>query len=29
MHTHDLAEWRHDHQFDTGNIARDDRDPSL
>lgn len=21
MHTHDLAEWRHDHQFDTGNIA--------
>ncbi len=21
MHTHDLAEWRHDHQFDAGNIA--------
>jgi cation diffusion facilitator family transporter len=21
MHTHDLAEWRHDHQFDSGNIA--------
>lgn len=21
MHTHDLAEWRHDHEFDTGNIA--------
>jgi cation diffusion facilitator family transporter len=21
MHTHDLAEWRHDHVFDTGNIA--------
>ncbi len=21
MHTHDLAEWRHDHQFDTGNMA--------
>ena len=21
MHTHNLAEWRHDHQFDTGNIA--------
>lgn len=21
MHTHDLAEWRHDHQFDTGNVA--------
>ncbi len=21
MHTHDLAEWRHEHQFDTGNIA--------
>ena len=21
MHTQDLAEWRHDHQFDTGNIA--------
>ncbi len=21
MHTHDLAEWRHHHQFDTGNIA--------
>lgn len=21
MHNHDLAEWRHDHQFDTGNIA--------
>ncbi len=23
MHTHDLAEWRHDHVFDTGNIAGD------
>lgn len=21
MHTHDLADWRHDHQFDSGNIA--------
>ena len=21
MHTHDLAEWRHDHKFDTGNVA--------
>lgn len=21
MHTHDLAEWRHDHRFDSGNIA--------
>ncbi|MBX3620513.1 MAG: CDF family Co(II)/Ni(II) efflux transporter DmeF [Rhizobacter sp.] len=21
MHTHDLAEWRHDHQFDRGNSA--------
>ncbi|RTL19421.1 MAG: cation transporter [Burkholderiales bacterium] len=21
MHTHDLAEWRHDHVFDTGNAA--------
>ncbi|MEY4749183.1 MAG: hypothetical protein RIQ60_1397 [Pseudomonadota bacterium] len=21
MHTHDLAEWQHDHQFDTGNAA--------
>lgn len=21
MHTHDLAEWRHDHVFDTGNSA--------
>jgi len=21
MHTQDLAEWRHDHKFDTGNIA--------
>ena len=21
MHTHDLAEWRHDHTFDNGNIA--------
>jgi len=21
MHAHDLAEWRHDHVFDTGNIA--------
>jgi cation diffusion facilitator family transporter len=21
MHTHDLAEWRHDHVFDTGNFA--------
>jgi cation diffusion facilitator family transporter len=21
MHTHDLAEWRHDHVFDSGNIA--------
>jgi cation diffusion facilitator family transporter len=21
MHTHDLAEWQHDHVFDTGNIA--------
>ncbi|MFT7776432.1 CDF family Co(II)/Ni(II) efflux transporter DmeF [Roseateles sp.] len=21
MHTHDLAEWRHDHVFDTGNVA--------
>ncbi|MBE2242318.1 MAG: CDF family Co(II)/Ni(II) efflux transporter DmeF [Burkholderiaceae bacterium] len=21
MHTHDLAEWHHDHVFDTGNIA--------
>ena len=21
MHTHDLAEWRHDHVFDTGSIA--------
>jgi cation diffusion facilitator family transporter len=21
MHTQDLAEWRHEHQFDTGNIA--------
>ncbi len=21
MHTHDLAEWRHDHVFDTGNTA--------
>jgi len=21
MHTHELAEWRHDHVFDTGNIA--------
>jgi hypothetical protein len=23
MHTHNLAEWRHDHVFDTGNIAGD------
>jgi cation diffusion facilitator family transporter len=21
MHTHDLAEWRHDHRFDSGNMA--------
>ncbi len=21
MHTHDLADWRHEHQFDSGNIA--------
>jgi cation diffusion facilitator family transporter len=21
MHTHDLAQWKHDHVFDTGNIA--------
>jgi hypothetical protein len=21
MHTHDLAEWRHEHRFDTGNSA--------
>ena len=21
MHTHDLAEWRHEHRFDSGNIA--------
>jgi len=21
MHTHDLAKWRHDHRFDSGNIA--------
>lgn len=21
MHTHDLADWRHDHVFDGGNIA--------
>jgi cation diffusion facilitator family transporter len=21
MHTHDLAEWRHDHVFDSGNVA--------
>lgn len=21
MHTHDLVEWRHDHRFDSGNIA--------